>query len=111
MRGLLEGLGALGSWRALGLGWATTLWNAEGLTLWSRGLEDVRELVFIAGGSLVGKRVGRLLKSESSLSIKPKPFSHHVPQTHMYNYPFHVARLVVTPGWLYAAQSVDINIE
>ena len=61
VRGILEGLGVLASWRALGLGWGTTLWNAEGVTLWWRGLEDVRELVFIEGGSLVGKRVGCLL--------------------------------------------------
>ena len=59
--GVLEGLGVLASWRALGFGWGTTLWNVEGVTLWLIGLEDVRELVFIASGSLVGKRVGCLL--------------------------------------------------
>ena len=61
VRGILEVLGVLASWPALGLGWGTTLWNAEGVTLWLSGLEDVRELVFIASGSVVGKRVGCLL--------------------------------------------------
>ena len=61
VRVILEGLGVLAGWRALGLGWGITLWNAKGVTLWLSGLENVRELVFIASGSLVGKRVGCLL--------------------------------------------------
>ena len=58
VRGILEGLGVLASWPALGLGWGTTLWNAEGATLWLSVLEHVRELVFILSWSLVGKRMG-----------------------------------------------------